>query len=117
MSQLLNAIAIGGLVLLVISKTLAIAFYDSLLRHQFETHHESWEVEGSHRGMNWKPPSARPSFFGQSHAWNRWLFNTPTWARSDRRALRTLLHFRIAEGLAGAAIAAVVLALIAGRPG
>ena len=49
MTQLLNTIAIGGLVVLVISKALAVGFYDSLIRRQFEAHHESWEADGSHR--------------------------------------------------------------------
>jgi hypothetical protein len=47
MSQLLNAMEIGGLVVLVIFKSLAIVFYDSLLRHQLETHYELCDLERS----------------------------------------------------------------------
>src|SRR5438067_10013920 len=116
MSQLLNSLAIGGVVLLVISKALAVGFYDSLLRRQFEAHHESWEADGSHRGMNWTPPSSRSgSFFGQSRAWNRWLFRTPDWARSDERAMGTLFRFRVVEGLAAAGIVVVLFTVIMAR--
>jgi len=113
MTELLNGLAIGSVAVLGISKAFAVGFYDSLLRRQFEAHYESWEADGSHRGMNWRPPASRsPSFFGQSHAWNRWLFNTPDWARDDKRALGTLFRFRVAEGLAAAGIVVVLCAVM-----
>jgi hypothetical protein len=115
MSPLLNTVGFGGLVLAGVSKSLAVGFYDSLIRRQFEDHHESWKADGSHRGMNWRPPTWSGSFFGQSRAWSEWLFNTPEWAKSDKRALGTLFRFRVAESGTAAGIVVIVLAVIVGR--
>jgi hypothetical protein len=88
-----------------------------LLSRQFEAHRESWEKDGSHRGMNWTPPSYRGSFFGQMHAGRRWLFHTPDWVKGDRWAPGTLLRFRIAEGAATVGLVVLLLAIFVSRIG
>lgn len=117
MTSLWNTMAFASFGVLAVSKVVAIVTYDSLLRHQFESHPNEWERDGSRRGMNWRPPSGESafSFFGQAHAWMDWLFQTPEWALADTLALRMLSRFRVSESLATVAALSFGVALLAAR--
>jgi hypothetical protein len=68
--------------------------YDRLVRHQYETAREAWDLDGHPPGMFWAPAeTSRVRFWARDSAMIRFLISTPPWISRDERA--TELHKRL----------------------
>lgn len=107
----------------VLTPFLLVSFvsFSSLVRPEFTDHKSEWIADGGPQGFFWKPPYAGPwrtmrSAYASNVLLWKWLFVTPTWARSDERARRLLRRFRVGVatwnlGMAGGVVAVFLGAL------
>ena len=91
--NLLSAICVAVL-FVVVFKTLRLC--DSLIRHEFEHHHEQWIADGRPNGFFWGPPGgySMDSSLARNRVTRSWLFSTPKWISDSPDMKRVFLQLR-----------------------
>lgn len=111
---LLTVICVAML-FVVAFKTLPLC--DSLIRHEFEHHHEQWIADGRPNGFFWRPPGeySSDSSLARNRITRSWLFSTPEWVSSSPDMKRIFLQLRKWTLLGGAAWLVAVISFILGN--
>jgi len=111
------------LILMLLFPVLIGAFvaFDKLVRLEYSSYRRAWEADGKPHGFFWVPTESKSMAgfmvsFGSSMAFQRrafsWLFVTPEWMKTDKRALRLVFWLRVLVLAWNLGIVANVLVLV-----
>jgi hypothetical protein len=88
--------------LFFVAVALSLLAFDAALRKQSQDHPEQWKADGCPWGFFFFTRSVPfgPGCKARNEVWQRWMFSSPNWAVSDKRASRYLVLFRFFGAIA-----------------